>query len=69
MKTKPTVRVNGETFEISLTGLRPGDSVKGVGEQCEGCGNALDADAFAILGRDRKTIACSECGTTYEVRS
>lgn len=63
---KKLVTVNGQTFEIDTAGLRHGDPVAGVGEQCEGCGNALDADAEALLhGSQRAAIKCSACGTVY----
>lgn len=75
MKLKPmstTVKVGRETFEIDLRGLRDGDAVKHVGEQCEGCGNPLDCKdedggAEAILCERRTAIKCSECGAIYRI--
>ncbi len=71
------VRVGGETFEIDIRGLRDGDSVRCVGEQCEGCGHALDAGgeeidgeplgAYALLHGRRTEIRCSECGMVYPI--
>lgn len=66
-----TVKVNGETFDIDIRGMSPGDVVKGVGEQCDGCGNALDCKdeyggAEALLV-GRHAIKCSECGATFPI--
>ncbi len=71
MKTETFVNINGERISIDIKGLRHGDQVKHVWEQCEGCGCALDAEAFALLhgAGDHKALKCSKCGTTYPVVS
>jgi hypothetical protein len=68
-KTLRTVRVNGETFEVDIAGLRPGDTVRGVGEQCEGCGSSLDAESPAELGAARATVCCPECKAVYALEN
>lgn len=68
-----TVKVNGERFDVDIRGLADGDVVRQVGEQCEGCGNALDCKdeyggAEAILHARRSAIKCSECGAVYPLK-
>lgn len=64
-----TVYINGTTIPIDIKGLRHGDRIRRVHEQCEGCGLALDAEATAFLhgSGNAKGLKCSECGTVYPI--
>lgn len=64
-----TTCINGETIDLDLDGLRHGDQIKKVWEQCEGCGVALDAEgeAFLVSKRGRYEVQCGACGMMYPI--
>jgi len=69
MTTKTMVYINGSKLQIDIEGLRHGDQVKKVWEQCEGCGTALDAEgeAFLFAKYGRHEIQCGVCATVYPI--
>lgn len=62
--------INGQKIYLELKGRKHGDQLMSVGEQCEGCGTALDAEGEAYLfdKYGRHEVQCGVCGTCFPIR-
>lgn len=63
--------ISGERFyftnqEIDACAGHPERGIS-AGEQCEGCGRALDCDARLLVNPRRDQLHCSECGASYRL--